>query len=340
MSKVILSLDGGGIRGAATTQFLSRVEAQLEDEHQTTLLDCVDFVAGTSTGAFIALGLAADLSVRQIDELYNVSNASKIFTPNKGWFEIDGFNAPRYEARGKTRLLKKHFGPDTTLANIGPHKHVLVVTYAVEKRTPIVIKSTEPRHRDIPAYRVADASSAAPTYFPTAQVDIPPSSDNEHWLIDGGVVANNPTMCAISEVRNVWSDTPMDEIKVLSVGTGCMTRKVNGPASRKWGALEWFIHGHILDVLADERIVAYQARHILSNGNYIRVNAELREQPGLHTPPDDAMDDISKSNLKKLRALGDFWFDRYGTQAVELLLRTYQGPSLDRIDPKTGNPKQ
>ena len=340
MSKVILSLDGGGIRGAATTRFLAGVENELRVNHNTSIHDCVDLFAGTSTGSFIALGLAtAGLSMPNIDRLYNVANAKKIFISNKGWFEIDGLNAPRYEAKGKTRLLKQNMGPSTTLGDVADDKHVLVVAYAIERRAPMVLKSTDPDHRALLSYRVADASSAAPTYFPTTQVEIPPGSDDEHWLIDGGVVANNPTMCAISEVRRVWPGTTMDQIKVLSVGTGTTTRKINGPASRKWGGVEWFTQGHILDVLTDERIVAYQARSVLSDGQYIRVNAELRKQPGLDTPPDDAMDDISRSNIKKLRALGDFWFARYGRHVVDFLLGNYQGRSLDRIDPTTGRPR-
>lgn len=340
MSKIILSLDGGGIRGAATARFLARVEAKLTEEHDTTIRDCVDFFAGTSTGSFIALGLATThLSMSAIEKLYNVVNARKIFVSNKGWFEIDGFNAPRYEAKGKTTLLKAALQPTTKLGDVDDGKHVLVVTYAIERRVPMVVKSTALSHRALLSYQIADASSAAPTYFPTTPVDIIPGRDDEYWLIDGGVVANNPTMCAISEVRREWPDSAMDDIKVLSVGTGSMTRKINGPASRRWGGLQWFSQGHILDVLTDERIIAYQAKNILAPGNYVRVNAELRRQPGLQAPPDDAMDDISRSNIKKLRALGDFWFAKYGKQAVALLLGKYTGPSLDRIDPKTGNPK-
>ncbi len=217
------------------------------------------------------------------------------------------------------------------------NKHVLVVTYSVEKRVPMIVKSTKKDHKKLLSYQVADASSAAPTYFPTCSFEIPPESDNEHWLIDGGVIANNPTMCAISEVRKEFK-TPMDKIKVLSVGTGFMTRKINGPASKKWGAYEWFKKGHILDLLTDERVIAYQAISILKESNYIRVNAELRRQKGLENPPDDAMDDVSVSNINKLKALGDFWFEQYGTHAIELLLGKYSGPSLDRIDPNTGEP--
>ena len=101
MSKMILSLDGGGIRGAATTQFLAKVEEKLIKNYGKSIRDYVDFYAGTSTGSIIALALAnTDMTMAQINELYNVENAQKIFFENRGFFEIDVVNAPRYEAGG------------------------------------------------------------------------------------------------------------------------------------------------------------------------------------------------------------------------------------------------
>ena len=104
------------------------------------------------------------------------------------------------------------------------------------------------------------------------------------------------------------------------------------------GAAQWITHGRILDVLSDERVVAYQAMAILNRSAYIRVNAALQNQPGFQTPPDDAMDDVSRINIKRLRNLGDFWFEQYGMQAIALITGSYTGPSLDRIDPSTGQP--
>ena len=123
-----------------------------------------------------------------------------------------------------------------------------------------MVKSTDPNHAALLAYQVADASSAAPTCFPTVGINAVP---DKRWLIDGGVVANNPTMCAVSEVKSAWPEENLGELRVLSVGTGSVTRTVTGPATRHWGAVEWFVKGHILDVLTDERIVAYQARTLL-----------------------------------------------------------------------------
>ena len=341
MGKLILSLDGGGIRGAATTAFLARLDEALKSEHGKTIRDCVDLFAGTSTGSIIALGLArTELSMQCIDALYSVENARRIFAENEGFFEIDGVNAPKYEAEGKTLMLKEAFGEDTTIGRGENGRHVLVVAYAIEKRVPMVFKSTDPTHEHLPAWRVADASSAAPTYFPTVEVTMSSEPDGKRWLIDGGVVANNPAMCAIVEAFRAWPGTTLDEIRVLSVGTGSMTRKINGPASRKWGGWGWFRQGHILDILTDERIVSYQARNLLASGKYVRVNAEMRQQSYLLAPPDDGMDDVDEGNIAKLRALGEFWFDRYGKQAIEFLLGTYAGPSLERIDPESGRPTE
>ena len=336
MSKLILSLDGGGIRGAATTQFLARIDKALTQKYQKSVRDCVDFYAGTSTGSIIALALATtNMTMQEINELYNVANAKKIFKPNRGLFEIDGINAPKYEASGKTSTLKTKLGA-AKLKDVPQGKHVLAVTYGIEKRRPYIIKSTKSAMRDILSYQVADASSAAPTYFPTKELALPPDKE-DHWLVDGGVVANNPAMCAFSESCRQW---PNDDKRVLSIGTGSHSIKINGPASQHWGAVQWMIKGKIIELLSDEKVVAYQAITITKPGNYIRVNSEMVKQPGLPKPPDDAMDDISKANINRLKAMGDFWFDQYGADVVELLNGTYSGKSLDRIDPVTGDPME
>jgi len=201
----------------------------------------------------------------------------------------------------------------------------------------MIIKSSKQNYESLYSYQVADASSAAPSYFPTKELAVPPEQD-ESWLIDGGVIANNPTMCVIAEASRCWKNGSISDLRVLSIGTVFMTRKINGPESRKWGALQWRTKGKILDIFSDERVVAYQGITLMDQGNYIRVNAKLLKQPGLPSPPDDAMDDVSKTNISRLKLLGNFWFEQYGTAVVNLLLNEYQGPSLDRINPETGKP--
>ena len=316
MSKLILSLDGGGIRGAATTQFLYRVEKVLNKKYACSIRDCVDFYAGTSTGSIITLALATtNMGIDEINSLYNHENGKRIFAENRGLLEVDGLNAPKYEAEGKSSMLKSNFG-DTTLGDVKKGKHLLAITYSITERKPTVIKSTNPDHLNFKSCEVADASSAAPIFFPTKEMEI--NSSNQ-WLIDGGVIANNPTMCAVAETRKCWK-TPVSEIKVLSIGTGFRSKSIDGSSSKDWGALGWIIKGKLVDILFDEGVVDYQAKTLLEENNYLRVNSQIMKQDGLPNPPVDAMDDISEENINRLKSMGDFWFEQYGERAVRLLV--------------------
>ena len=68
--KKILSLDGGGIRGALTLGYLKKLEDILKtkfpDQPDFRLCDYFDLIGGTSTGSIIAASLAIGKSVDEI----------------------------------------------------------------------------------------------------------------------------------------------------------------------------------------------------------------------------------------------------------------------------------
>lgn len=333
LNKLILSLDGGGARAAATTEFLSLIEQQLQCSGKT-LRDEVDFFAGTSAGGTIALALACtDKSLDEINYLHGEVNAARLFQRNSRWPFIGGVLRPKYQRRGKLEVLQQILG-EARLGDIAAHQEALLVSYDVNARTPLVIKSTEPDHRSLLCTEVVDATSAAPTFFPTAAVNI---NTTQRWLIDGGVVANNPALCAIAEARRRYQ-TSIDQMRLLSIGTGHRTAAINGKASQRWGAIQWALKGQIMSVLSDERIVAYQAQTITRPGSYIRVDSELSPQPGLPNPPQQAMDCVTRDNIARIRDMGKFWFDQYGEAVVQLIFNQYQGPSIGRIDARSGRP--
>lgn len=61
----ILSLDGGGVRGALTITLLERII-----EHDPKFLDEVDLICGTSAGGLLTLMLSSGYSVKECRELY------------------------------------------------------------------------------------------------------------------------------------------------------------------------------------------------------------------------------------------------------------------------------
>src|ERR1700688_1782088 len=99
--KRILSLDGGGVRGAISVAFLERIEALLDERLDTKvrLGDWCDLVGGPSTGALIAGALALGFRTEQIKDFY-LRLAPRAFQPTR-WgiplfqakFNADGLRA-------------------------------------------------------------------------------------------------------------------------------------------------------------------------------------------------------------------------------------------------------
>lgn len=66
-----------------------------------------------------------------------------------------------------------------------------------------------------PIWQAARATSAAPSYFRPAWVQIP---DPGGWYIDGGLRCNNPSEEALKEARKYW--TNVKQVCIVSIGTG------------------------------------------------------------------------------------------------------------------------
>lgn len=294
----ILSLDGGGIRGLVSCLWLAGVEDALHKAGKPGLLGSFDLIAGTSTGAFVACGLVMGIAPGKLADLYREqrhvifpgfagrlwSRAGRVFT--------EGPSAPKYDARGLEKVLRKVFGH----ATLGQAKLPLLITcYDTVSRTPVMFKSFKPEHAELPMWEVCRASSAAPTYFPAHAMKV----EGHHCaLIDGGVVANNPTACAIAEaLRKDANVDRTQDLVVLSVGTGERTRSIELKSAQEWGALEWAIP--IIDVLFDGNTdsVDYIARQLVGEG-YFRLQTELLI--GL-----DDLDDVSATNIAALEILAN-----------------------------------
>jgi uncharacterized protein len=84
----ILSLDGGGIKGAFTASVL----ATLEEDTGKSVVDHFDLIAGTSTGGILAIGLGLGLSAREICDFY-ASKGPEIFPSTSLIQRTSGFFA-------------------------------------------------------------------------------------------------------------------------------------------------------------------------------------------------------------------------------------------------------
>ena len=111
-------------------------------------------------------------------------------------------------------------------------------------------------------------------------------------LVDGGVFAVNPAMCALAEVAHAGR---RGEIELLaSLGTGSHTRPLRYSDVRGWGRLEWA--APIIDVVFDgvADTTDFELRQLLAPEVLVRLQTEL-------IVASDALDDASPENLRRLR---------------------------------------
>ena len=291
--KLVLAFDGGGVRAIAAVVFLK----QLEIASGKKIFDIFDFFIGTSAGGINALNIAGrKIDCFELEDFWSKENLTK--TMSKSFWDTASFlqTKPKYDGIGKTDVLLDYFA-DQSLGEA--KKPVAVLAYDVEKRKPRILSSYD--SPGIKMVSAASATSAAPIYYSTQEID------DGSWLIDGGIVANNPSLLGYSEAKKLF---PKNEIKVFSIGTGINRRKINGKNSVKWGALNWFNHD-ILGIMLESSIFDEIASDIMGQ-NYLRVNSST----GL---VNRRMDDISEVNLERIHLMGMEWWSEFGQDTLEFL---------------------
>jgi patatin-like phospholipase/acyl hydrolase len=313
----ILSVDGGGIRGIIAARILQEIETRL----RRPLGQVFDLIAGTSTGGIIACGLVkpgVPLTAAQLLQLY-VGRGAEIFHRSL-WRTVTtagGIADERYPAEPLEQVLKETLG-DGKLSDVTGPK-LLVTAYAIElpamakvsartdsTRSPFFFKSwnVDDPSKPLPAAwdfllrDVARATSAAPTYFPPAEIYS--VAGERTALIDGGVVANNPAVCAFAEAMRLW---PGRDYVVVSVGTGALERDIPYREAKDWGLVEWA--RPVLSVLMDGSCdtVTYELNRILGDRHFrFDISLGTRGDP---TAAYDDMDNTSPENLALLQGRAD-----------------------------------
>lgn len=260
--KKILAIDGGGIRGLIPIQILKQYPIN------------PDMVAGTSTGGLIAILLSLGKSPQEIEDFY-LDSAAKIF--HKPWWRTGMLFKTEYDGKGLFEACKELLG-DKTCADLKIPLLIPAFRISGENKNRVkVFKSW--KDKDTLLLDMAMSTTAAPKYFPKYKD-----------FIDGGVAANNPSMCALVDAGRLWSN---EKIEVLSLGTGVKQTdfsKVSG------GVVE--VAPKIVDILMDatSSVVDYQC-YFYPNTKYCRIQPKLR---GDNWP----MDSCDENYMNKLINLG------------------------------------
>tara|TARA_X000000368_G_C23019914_1_gene707468 strand:+ start:578 stop:1474 length:897 start_codon:yes stop_codon:yes gene_type:complete len=293
--KYLLSMDGGGVRTIASITFLKRLEKELGIK----IHDKFDFFIGTSAGAISCLALAVNqASTVDLEDIWAPRNLKKTMQSSSWELKLGLLQSnPKYNNEGKREVLNKYFGNSVLGDSLKP---VAALSYDVEKRTPVLFRSYLKEDKNLSLVDVADATSAAPIYYPTAKV-------GERYLIDGAIVANHPVLHGYVEAKKLFPDS---ELRVLSIGTGLSKRSLNGEASRKWGIVGWLMHD--LFGLMVESSLDHELAGELIGEHYLRVNSAINQV-------NRRLDDRSSSNIGRVVQMGEAWWEEFGDKAVKLL---------------------
>lgn len=250
--KVLLSIDGGGIRGVLSLQILRRLEAIARDRSGDSMLvlaDAFDYIAGTSTGGIIAAGLAIGMSCDEVERFYR-EQAPRMFSPNRNW--VKRYTSARYDANVLQQELQDVFGKDTTLGS--PRLRTLLMLMMLNASTcspwPL---SSNPRalyndralcgaasNLDFPLWRLVRASAAAPLFFSPEAIEI---EGRNHLFFDGALTSfNNPAfklfqMATLPQYRLEWK-VGAQNMLLISVGTGQVARSLTQVAPEAVGFLD------------------------------------------------------------------------------------------------------
>ncbi|MEQ9551937.1 MAG: CBASS cGAMP-activated phospholipase [Coleofasciculus sp. G3-WIS-01] len=299
MTYRILSLDGGGIRGIISAVILAEVERVLDQP----LNQYFDLIAGTSTGSILASAIAIGRKSEEIIRLYREKGA-RIF-PYQGRFSRQrlglvfqhGLSAPLYPDDGLIKVLQEEFG-STKLSDIENPLQLMIIAYDTIGRKPIVFKSwrEDQDFFNIPLWEACVCSSSAPTYFPAHLLQ---TSSREYSVIDGGVGANNPAAAALAEALRL--NYSIQDISVLSIGTGNSGRPFPWKETRGWGLAQWGWQGRLIDVLFDASsdIHDYITRQIMTSKDLGNPDVQryLRLQPDIMS---FEIDNASPGNIANL----------------------------------------
>lgn len=286
----LLSLDGGGVRGVLTVPVLTFLEEQLKKP----LWQCFDYICGVSTGAFQATALTMPQArpASALSDLYT-RYASTIFS--RHWYSTVtnpyGMSEATYGAEGIEGALMATYSYHTLSEAKTP---TMVLAYDCDASQAVYFQSWAPSGQYL-LKDVLRASSAAPTYFPPAQIKI--AGQAARTFIDGGMVANNPVLdCMVEACRREGAN--VRDCTVLSVGTGMVERKYAYNDLNSWGKLSWVVPALDITMDGSSDLDDYRMGQIMPDAQYLRCQTRLPAALG-------TLDNADPANLAALTAAGE-----------------------------------
>ena len=312
MTFKILSIDGGGIRGIIPGQILVSLEEKIQKksgDHNARIGDYFDMVSGTSTGAILAAAYVCPTDSKNSTARFSAQDAVNFYLDEGDeifdvgfWRSLITFNSlndEKFSADELNRVLLDAFG-DIKLSEL--IKPTCFISYDVRKRKPIIFTQHDSiaKGNDFLVRDLLRGSSAAPTYFEAARIYSLAPNRKKHVLVDGGMVANDPTLCAYSEAINFKGVNGIKDMMIFSLGTGKELRSYSYGEIKDWGPLGWAKPSIDIALEGGPQMTEFHMNQIAST---VKKSNLFRLQPKLYGA-DTALDNATTENLSALKESG------------------------------------
>jgi uncharacterized protein len=256
----ILCLDGGGRWSLISVMALQKIYGEQARGHD--VLKNFDLVAANSGGSLVLGGLAENM---QLDQLLELFKTSDLLFPRESFFSLTRWYhrltrrlfriGPKYDTAKKLSGLLKLLPssgpvklielPGRTQEANGQLTHYLIVGFDYDwKRAKYFRSNAESLANasgptDATLAQAIHASSTAPVNYFNAPAKLPGSVSGGNRFWDGAVTgANNPVLAAVTEaLANGQGSLAHRDIRVLSLGTGTVSLPVVERPSQKESGL-------------------------------------------------------------------------------------------------------
>lgn len=308
-----LSIDGGGMRGYYTAEYLSTLGKHYAQEKGEGTLDlggAFDLICGTSTGAILACALAQGIDLAEVAALYR-HHGRRIFERRipTTWWGLPGLligHRARLErgARALKDALSDLFGT-TTVGEVWATRRIALAIPAVNMshhrswvfKTPHLPNSIH-RDDDCSLVDVCLASTAAPIFRSMARTKNP-SSSGYAVFVDGGLWANTPVLVALVDALQLAMSG--DRLEIYCVGTSPVAagESIRDERATHRSAFAWRFGADAANLAVTAQQYAFpEMARLLST--HVRVDCKVIKFPHIEVPANfesnfalDATDDVS-----------------------------------------------
>ena len=278
----ILALDGGGERGIIEGTAVKGLPSIN-----------YDLLAGTSAGSINVALLATGRTPDDIINFYAGPEAKEVFKPY-----FLPLHSSKYNSDNVQDVMARVFG-DTKLGDL--KTNILITSYDLTNRKAVLFSNINEEHKPLFLRDVVLASAAAPYYFT-------PHSINGSYYTDGGIICNNPSMCAYSFVKERFNIT---DPLIISIGTGNFEQSIQPQDFCTLHPIAFIMN--ILDAFMDgnQEMVDIEARNLIGE-NYIRFQVDLPEV-------ESAIDNVKLDNIQGLIDLTNKYINNEWKSSIDFL---------------------